>query len=80
MTLRKKVDDDGTCFDYFGSGGCGYVPLNLKGGNPLEGDGDPYPGWPSYCYPHLFPVVLGQVCECAKKVPDYWVGTAVQKY
>ena len=54
--------------------------LNLKGGNPLEGDGDPYPGWPSYCYPHLFRVLLGQVGECAKKVPDYWVGTAVQKY
>ena len=29
---------------------------------------------------HTYFVLLGQVGECAKKVPDYWVGTAVQKY
>ena len=58
MTLRKKVDDDGTCFDYFGSGGCGYVLLllNLKGGNPLEGNGDPYSSWPTYCHSPISPI------------------------
>ena len=51
----QKLDDHGTSFDYFGSGGCGYVLLNLKGGNPLEGDGDPYPSWPSTVGHTYFP-------------------------
>ena len=34
---KMQNDDDGTFFDYFWSGGCGYVLLNLKGGKSIRG-------------------------------------------